>query len=182
MPKVQKRAKWDKRKLNRAVQLIQIILAVPAFICLLIGVGYLFGGNFLKSLILIALSLPVFLSKYVLEKQYEKKYSTITEKYAPVFGSMNGELRFLAERQGKTIPSPTEAIAIVNGFVPDEPTETKTNGTPESQYPDYTTKKAVPLVSTNEPIMEVILFCRKCGAQLQSDSDFCHKCGTKVIR
>ena len=26
------------------------------------------------------------------------------------------------------------------------------------------------------------IFCRKCGAALPSDSTYCHRCGTKIIR
>ena len=39
-----------------------------------------------------------------------------------------------------------------------------------------------PVESDENAIQHNKLFCRKCGAELFSDSVFCHKCGTGVIK
>ena len=179
--KCHKRAKWDKSIINRVIQLVQIILLMPAVICLVLCTLTILGGKYdYWRWVLLGVSFAVLLSKYVFEKQYAKKLSSIPGKYAPVFGSLNSELYSAALQQKNTIPSPAEVIAIINSFVPNEQAETNKSVTISSLNHE-TDEIITTVVSKNEPKAEETLFCRKCGTRLQNDSDFCHKCGTRVI-
>lgn len=105
------------------------------------------------------------------EEVYNKMMVKLPQKYLPVIGSLNEELRDHAARFGKTIPTPDECIETVMGY------DRISQGINEKAHMVFST--TTDSVSSDT---KAASFCRKCGTKLAEDSDFCHKCGTKIIK
>lgn len=103
----------------------------------------------------------------VKENMYKKMMPNFPKQYTPVIGSLNTELAEYAAQRGKSIPTPDECVEIVRNY-----------GRPPvvEKTPTQIVEEAA------EPNAATAGFCRKCGTQLQADSDFCHICGTKIIK
>ncbi len=86
------------------------------------------------------------------EKESTHKTANLMSRYAPVIGTLNPELIEYAAQHGERLPSPEQCVEIV--------------------------KKG----NIKEEKKNQSRFCRKCGEVLWQDSDFCHQCGTKVIK
>ena len=102
-------------------------------------------------------------------------------EYLPVIGSLNQELNEHATLQGKTIPTPNEAMRIVEGYI--EPsgmsaTDTYTQSSTETED----THSEEDIVYSYDTLGDISRYCRRCGVKLQPDSEYCHKCGTRILR
>ena len=111
--------------------------------------------------------LSVIIYGIVTEKKYKKTMLELPKEYTPVIGSLNKDLIEYADCFGTAIPSPDECIEIVRNY---------------GRSPLVQKVPAQTVEETAEPTVTNAGFCRKCGTQLQADSDFCHICGTKIIK
>lgn len=84
----------------------------------------------------------------------------LPKEYAPVFGSINSEIRDYARAHGDFLPTPAEAVEIVTN-----------NG---ERLPANEDVKDEPSADT------IRRFCRKCGTELPEDG-ICPNCGTHYV-
>lgn len=89
------------------------------------------------------------------ENRYKKMMKNLPKEYTPVIGSLNQDLIEYVQKYGKSIPTPNEVIEILDGY----------------QIHNAEDKKALNIQKNS---------CCKCGAPLQGDARFCHKCGTEI--
>lgn len=91
---------------------------------------------------------------------YGKMLKKLPKEYAPVFGSINSEIRDYARAHGESLPTPAEAVEIV---------------TNHGERPATTEE------TSDEPNMSAEQrFCRKCGTALPKDG-VCPNCGTQYV-
>ena len=137
----------------------------PAIISGIVAIAM--GTSFVAWLIFGAL-LAIVVTAFISEPRYKKMMKNLPKEYTPVIGSLNPELISFASAFRNTIPNPDECLAAVRGY---------------SQNNDTSADKVQPVEenASNGTGIQVN-FCRKCGTQLQADSDVCHKCGTEIVK
>lgn len=93
-------------------------------------------------------------------RSFRNMIQTLPKEYLPVFGTMEQELRRIAQTRGEAIPTPEEAVEIVTN-----------NG-----------DRAVTTGETNDDSNAGVgqRFCRKCGTVLPEDG-VCPNCGTHYL-
>lgn len=162
-----KKPKWDK---DMKYLTWGGLCLTPAIISGIVAIAM--GTSFVAWLIFGAL-LAIVVTAFISEPRYKKMMKNLPKEYTPVIGSLNPELISFASAFRNTIPNPDECIAAVRGY---------------SQNNDTSADKVQPVeetagngTSANKTGSQVN-FCRKCGTQLQADSDFCHKCGTGIVK
>lgn len=109
---------------------------------------------------------------FATEAKYKKTMANLPKELTPVIGSLNTELIEHAKSFGVSVPTPEESIAIVKTY-------TETNYQPTKVTPSKTGEISIDISAIRED-KATPNYCRKCGAQLQTGSEFCHKCGTKI--
>ena len=124
---------------------------LPAIISGIVAFGL---KNNIIAWSIFAVFLGIIMYGFITEKTYRRLMLNLPKQYIPVIGSQNEVLITCATKNSKKIPTPEECIEIVNKY-----SNESTNSTSSNQYG----------------------FCRKCGTALYSASDFCHKCGEKII-
>lgn len=163
-----KKPRWDKAK---NLSLWSVLCFMPAIISGI--VAFSSGGNLTAWLIFIALA-GIFLSAPIYNSVYKRKMKNLPKAYIPVLGSINPELIAYANHLRQTIPTPEETIAIVKGCFSDEsPIDEDSCTVDDDILKERSRSNSSKQIQCN--------FCRKCGAQLHSDSEYCHKCGTQNI-
>jgi predicted Zn-ribbon and HTH transcriptional regulator len=107
------------------------------------------------------------------EKKFKKTMETLPKRYNPIIGSLNAELIEHARKQGKIILTPDEVIEVVNGV-----------NKPANKNDVLMGQDNVAIVGERVDAKgeEEYIYCRKCGEKLMSDSSFCHKCGTQIVK
>lgn len=115
--------------------------------------------------------LAIVVTLFISEPRYKKMMKNLPKEYTPVLGSLNAELIEYAEHLGKSIPNPDETIEIVKGY------DKSVNLADEKMQ---AVNENTTLANSSNAVQ--CNFCRKCGAQLQADSGYCHECGTKITK
>ena len=139
---------------------------VPAIISGFIAIA---PATSLVAWLIFAALLAIIVTAFISESRYKKMMKNLPKEYTPVIGSLNAELIEYSDAFGTKIPNPDECIEIVKGY------DSVSNLAANTNNITATTEKGTSAIVTAN-------FCRKCGAQLQADSDFCHKCGTEIIK
>lgn len=117
--------------------------------------------------------LSVIIYGFVTEANYKKTMATLPKELTPVIGTLNTELVGHAKSFGISIPSPEESIAIIKSYG-------RTTKRPSNAIVPKAGEISIDISKVHKDAITP-QYCRKCGVQLQSDSEFCHKCGTKII-
>ena len=104
--------------------------------------------------------------------KYASKIASLPDIYMPVMGTLNREFIEYADKHGKLVPTPEEAIRVVNTYLP-------------QIIGGVVNRSTISVLSTDNnaaytPAKQEKLFCRKCGKELLLDSLFCNYCGAKV--
>lgn len=161
-----KKPKWDKDM--KYLGLCGLCL-MPAIIS---GIVAISSATSLVAWLVFAALLSAVVYGFVTEAKYKKMMAALSKEYTPVIGSLNAELIEYANHLGTSIPSPDESIELVRGY-----------GKKHVSAATIPTVVEEPIASAVEDAnTEPAGFCRKCCAQLQVGSGFCHKCGTEVIK
>ena len=152
-------------------------------------------------------SLPIIIYRFMIRRSpvEKKKAIIITIIYAFIGFFIMAIIKFALGEEGVTNGAAIALWSMINYFIlvsgkkkidatetadikePVESYEAETksfvNAAPDIKItPEPVSRVEEPRVEESKPDEMQGLFCRKCGAQIPSDSEFCYKCGTKVVR
>lgn len=164
--KCEKKPSWDKDMKYLSWYALSIMFAIIS------GIVAVFMKTSIVAWLVFLAFLGGIIYGIVTEKQYKKAMGRLPKKYTPVIGSLNEELIAYARHLGGNVPSPDECIEIVSRYRKSYMATIISTPSVEKNV----------VTSADGDNIEAVVFCRKCGMQLQVDSNFCHKCGTEVIR
>lgn len=141
-------------------------------------------GASITSWLIFILSIGIFLWAGISWLICNRKAKHLPEEYVPVIGSFNYKLNEYAQSKNVFLPSPDEAIFLVNDVFNESAVACPSCGAQLLENAMFCNKCGTKYESeakTDSKKAEKS-FCRKCGEELFADSEFCHKCGTKIIK
>lgn len=143
--------KWDR---DSKYLLLPGLCIMPAIIS---GIYLITEGCSWGALLVFLISLGGLIYGFGTEKKYRRMMENLPKQYTPVIGSLNEELVEYVHSLKKPILTPDEIIEMVS---------------------NYEANTASVNIASQTSLQKT---CRACGASIEENRRFCHKCGNEII-